>query len=198
VNRVVTMARVEPIGGRNLPARGRATVAAWLGVLAVIVALAIVGRLTDPGVTTPRSAAIAFAAPLAGPTTAPAPVTAAILPSGGELIVLTSPAEAGTTVTTRQLVVLGYVQSGADSVRVTLEARGNRIIDDATVTPGLARDDGPIASRLPRFEVRFGLPNPRPNGRMIVQVVAFDSTGRMLDVVRRPFRVGAVLDPATT
>jgi hypothetical protein len=198
VNRVVTTARVEPIGGRNLPARGRATVAAWLGVLAVIVGLAIVGRLTDPGVATPRSAAIAFAAPLAGPTRAPAPVAAAILPSAGELIVLTSPAAAGITVTTRELVVLGYVQSGADSVRVTLEARGNRIIDDATVTPGLARDDGPIASRLPRFEVRFGLPNPRPNGRMIVQVVAFDSVGRMLDVVRRPFRVGPVFDPGTT
>jgi hypothetical protein len=183
--------------GRTGRFRGRAPVVAWLATLVAIVGQAGAGRLTESPATVTRAAAIQFALPSghAAPEPAPTTVPAAPAVATPELIVLASPAQAGMTVTTRDLVVQGYLQAGAEHVRVTLEARGNRVIDDATVVPALATNDGPIASRLPRFEVRFGLPNPRPNGRMIVQVAAYDGDGRMLDVIRRPFRVGRLIEP---
>jgi hypothetical protein len=158
--------------------------------LAGLVSFGVLGRLADTLEPGPRTAAVVFDPPVMPRPVEPA-ATSAPLP---DLIVLASPAEAGMTVTSRSLLVRGYVESAGDTVRVTLEARGNRIIDQATVRPRLAFGERPEANRHPWFEVEFGLPNPRPNGRMIVQVAAFDREGRMIDVVRRPFRVGAVLD----
>jgi len=184
--------------GRTGRFRGRAPVVAWLAALVAIVGLAGAGRLIESPATATRAAAIQFALPSGHVSPEPAPTTVTAAPAVAvatpELIVLASPAQAGMTVTTRDLVVQGYLQAGAERVRVTLEARGNRVIEDATVVPALATNDGPIASRFPRFEVRFGLPNPRPNGRMIVQVAAYDGDGRMLDVIRRPFRVGRLIE----
>lgn len=192
---VLVTAPVTPTTGRATRADGRAAMAAWLGLLMAIVGLAVAGRLTEPDKPLPRAAAIEFALPTADATPEPTASEAAVI-AAPELIVLASPAEAGVTITTSELFVLGYLRDGVETVRVTLEARGNRIIDDATIAPARARDDGPTGSRLPRFEVRFGLPNPRPNGRMIVQVAAYAEDGRLLDVVRRPFRVGALTDGA--
>jgi hypothetical protein len=130
----------------------------------------------------------------ASPTDAasPEPIEEAFV--APELIVLASPAEAGMTITTRELVVEGYVQAGAETVRITVEARGNRVIDDATIAPVLAFAERPSRDRHLQFQVQFGLPNPRPNGRMIVQVAAYDRDGRVLDVIRRPIRVGRLLE----
>ena len=169
--------------------------AAWLLGLAGVVGLAIAGRLTESGNPDARTPVIAFdasafEAPVAAPSTVPAP-TAVPTP---ELIVLASPAEAGVTVTTRELVVQGYLQAAGGTVRITLEARGNRVIDDATITPMLAFAERPTVNRHAQFEVRFGLPNQRPNGRMIVQVAAYDRDGRIIDVIRRPFRVGPLIE----
>jgi hypothetical protein len=158
--------------------------------LVAVVGIAVLGRLVGTVEPGPRTPALVFDPPVLPRPVEPA-TTSAPLP---ELIVLASPAEAGVTVTTRSLLVRGYVESAAETVQVTLEARGNRIIDQATVQPDLAFGERPEANRHPWFEVEFGLPNPRPNGRMIVQVMAFDREGKLLDVVRRPFRVGSVLD----
>lgn len=178
--------------GRSRPGSkpGLAALVVWAVALLAIVAVALLGRFTGSVDSGPRTAVVVFDPP-AIPTTAPVQATTPPMP---DLIVLASPADAGMTVTTRALQVRGYVEAAADTVRVTLEARGNRIIDDATVRPRLAFGERPEANRHPWFEVEFGLPNPRPNGRMIVQVMAYDREGNLLDVVRRPFRVGVVLD----
>lgn len=168
--------------------------AAWFLVLSGVVGVAAVGRLAESGVPSPGTAVIEFEPPAATATPMP---TASAVPTP-ELIVLASPAEAGVTITTRELVVQGYLQVAAGTVRVTLEARGNRVIDDATITPALAFGERPTVDRHAQFEVRFGLPNPRPNGRMVVQVAAYDRDGRILDVVRRPFRVGPLLEGVGT
>jgi hypothetical protein len=67
------------------------------------------------------------------------------------------------------------------------------VVDDATITPVHPFADGRTTGRHSPFLVHFGLPNPRPNGRMIVQVAAYDGDGRILDLIRRPIRVGPLL-----
>lgn len=170
--------------------RGHAVLLAWLGALLTVVGLAVVGRSSGTA-EGPRTAAVVFDPPAVQASAAPVQATTAPPP---DLIVLASPADAGVTVTSRALLVRGYVEAAAQTVRVTLEARGNRIIDQTIVRPSLAFGERPEANRHPWFEVEFGLPNPRPNGRMIVQVAAYDRDGKLLDVLRRPFRVGVVLE----
>lgn len=186
---------LRPVGistGGASAGRGRLAAIAWaLGLLGVV-GVAIGGRLAEAGDPPVRSAIIAFASP--SDAASPSPSASPIRPA--EVLVLASPAEAGLIVTTRELVVQGYLDIAAGSVRVTLEARGNRVIDDATIAPPLAFVERPTLDRHARFEVRFGLPNPRPNGRMVVQVVAYDTEGRMLGVIRRPFVVGPLLEGA--
>ena len=186
---------VRVIGGNGGARRGRTALVVWAVALVVIVGVAIAGRPVVGGEAAPRSAAIAFAAP----SDAPAPELTAP-PADGvpapELIVLANPVEAGMTITTRELVVQGYLRVAAETIRVTLEARGNRVIDDATITPALAVAERPTLNRHPQFQVHFGLPNPRPNGRMIVQVAAYDRDGQIIDVIRRPFQVGPLLEGA--
>ncbi len=184
---------LEPIRANG--ARGRLAMAVWLVALAGIVGVAVVGRIAAAADMSPR-AAVREVGPVDREAGSAAEVPPPSTAASPDLIVPVSPAEAGLTITTRELLVMGYLRVGIESVRVTLEARGNRVIDDATIVPALANADCPIASRLPRFEVRFGFPNPRPNGRMIVQVAAYDRDGRILDVIGRPFRVGALRDYA--
>ena len=47
-----------------------------------------------------------------------------------------------------------------------------------------------------QFEVAFPLSNPRPGGRMVVQVVALSPVGIPIEVARIPIEVGAIA-PAT-
>ena len=167
---------------------GRLAIAGWLVVLGGVIAVAVAGRMLTPE---PRNAVIEFAArtdPLAPTTATPPP-----LPTP-DLLVLSSPAYASATVTTRELLVQGFLRAPTGTIRITLEARGNRVIDEATMQSRVEGWRAPGVERLARFEVRFGLPNPRPNGRMIVQVAAYTPDGAIIDVVRRPFLVGPLLD----
>jgi len=111
-----------------------------------------------------------------------------------DVIVLSSPAIANAEITSRELTIRGYLATGTGTIRVTLEARGNRIIDEATIEPELVFGERPTVGRHAQFETRFGLPNPRPNGRMVVQVALLDADGAIVDVIRRPIRVGPLLD----
>ena len=167
--------------------RFRQPLLVWLLVLISIAGTAAVGRLVGLGFEARPSAAVRpadqaavasdrFAVPL----TAPMP----------EIIVLSSPAEANATITTRELTIRGYLATGGGTIQVTLEARGNRIIDSATIEPSLVFGERPTVGRHAQFETRFGLPNPRPNGRMIVQIALVDPSGQIVDVIRRPIRVG--------
>jgi hypothetical protein len=161
----------------------------WVLALVTVVSVAAAGRLVA-GPPEPRVAAVAIGP---GPSTAVVTEVPAIAPPP-DVIILSSPAAANTLVTTRELEVRGYLRNSSGTIRVTLEARGNRIIDQATIVPALAYGERPMVGRHPRFETRFGLPNPRPNGRMILQIALLDEGGRILDVIRRPFLVGPLLE----
>lgn len=79
------------------------------------------------------------------------------------------------------------------SVLVSLEGRRNRVIDSiltfAYPTPGAAE-----SQPTGRFRVAFDLPNPRPNGEMLVNVAVLDVNGQPVDVVWRRVRIGGVVD----
>lgn len=173
----------------------RRPVVAWLLVLACVAGVAGVGRVVSPAGDAGARSAVAVGI-LAGPLPvldAPAASPVAPMP---DLIVLSSPATPNALITTRELTIRGFLPTGTGTIRVTLEARGNRIIDEATIEAAPALGEWPGAGRHRQFETRFGLPNPRPNGRMIVQVALLDEDGRIVDVIRRPIRVGALLETA--
>jgi hypothetical protein len=112
----------------------------------------------------------------------------------GELIVLTSPATGDPTITAVDLFVQGYLQGEAAAVRVVLEIEGAPV-DEWTVQPTLAFGERPSSTRHAQFLVRFGLPDPRPIGPMVVSAIALDRDGERLAVIRRPFRVGPIDRP---
>lgn len=110
-----------------------------------------------------------------------------------QAVVVTLPARSGDEITTRQLIITGYVVGASAPLRISLEARGNREIDSVVITPtrsrGLSRPQ-----RAGRFDIAFDIPNPRPNGTMVVQVAVLDPDGLPIDVVRRRVRIGTILD----
>ena len=168
----------------------------WLLVLISIAGTAAVGRLVGLG---SEPGPIAAVRPADSPATAVDRATAdrfaaPVLAPMPEIIVLSSPAAANATITTRELTIRGYLATGGGTIQVTLEARGNRIIDSTTIEPSLVFGERPTVGRHAQFETRFGLPNPRPNGRMIVQIALVDPSGRMVDVIRRPIQVGALFE----
>lgn len=189
----VVAAPVAIASGRAAGARGHVAMAAWLLGFLGIVGVALVGRLAEPANPLATTALLAFEPPAGRSTPLTAPSMAPPAPAP-DMIELASPARAGITITTRDLLVRGFLRVPTESIVITLEARGNRVIDAATIRPAMAPYTGPILQHPSRFAVRFGLPNPRPNGRMIVQVVAYDGDGRIVDVLRRPFEVGPLLD----
>ena len=69
-------------------------------------------------------------------------------------------------------------------MRVTLESSGGKLIASETLES--------VGGATP-FRVDFPLSNPRPGGRMVVQVVAFTTHGIPLEVVRIPVEIGALL-----
>ncbi len=163
---------------------------AWLALLVSVVSVAGIGRLVGSGPE--QAVAELVGAPLVATLPGGAPARAPM----PEIIVLSSPAVANATITSRELTIRGYLAGGTGTIQVTLEARGNRIIDAATIDPALVFAERPAVGQHAQFETRFGLPNPRPNGRMIVQVALLDDEGQVVDVVRRPIRVGPLLEGA--
>ena len=109
-----------------------------------------------------------------------------------QALVVTTPARSDDEITTRRLTITGYVVGVPMPVRVSLEARGNREIDSVvtmpTRSPDLARPQ-----RAGRFQVTFDLPNPRPNGNMVVAVAIIGPDGLLIDGVRRRVRIGRIL-----
>jgi hypothetical protein len=122
----------------------------------------------------------------------PAAAAAAAVPLTDHVIVLESPATQNATITTRNLVVRGHLPSGGGLVTIVLESSGNKTVSTQTVQP--ARVRGPAApDGRSTFLATFALSNPRPGGRMVIQVIAYDSAGTPLDSVRRRIRIGAVV-----
>jgi hypothetical protein len=109
-------------------------------------------------------------------------------------IVLDSPGTINQLITTRDLVVRGHLQEGTGRVQVLLQSRGAEPIVVRTVEPLILPDRrGRVLP--PQFVVTLPLPDPRPSGPAVVQIVAYDGTGRARDVLLRPIQIGALLDP---
>lgn len=160
-------------------------------MLAGIVLLGALGESADGGMPTDvagdRVAAdAAVAAPASRPPVSPAP---GIEPDQG--LVVTSPAAGGEEITTRRLQISGYVVGAPVAVRISLQGRREREIESVTVFP-LRSPDLTRPQRAGRFEVWFDLPNPRPNGRMVVEVALVAPDGRVIDMTRRRIQVGAI------
>ncbi len=187
--RLVGIQDGPPVGSHRARRGLKMPVVVWLAVLVSVVGVAGVGRAVGTG----PQRAIADVLPVQ-PRVADAPSVGRALAPLPDVIVLSSPAIANAEITTRELTIRGYLASGTGTIRVTLEARGNRIIDEATIEPALAFAERPTIGRHAQFEARFGLPNPRPNGRMIVQVALLGEDGGIIDVIRRPIRVGRLIE----
>lgn|GEM_PF-3559900 len=118
-------------------------------------------------------------------------------------LVVTSPKRSGEEVTSRLLTVTGYVVGPLTPVRISLQGRGGRIIATQVVDP--ARDPAITRpQRVARFSATFDVPNPRPNGMMLVEFALLGPDGAAFDVIWRYVRIGAIevsdrpSDPATT
>lgn len=118
-------------------------------------------------------------------------------PIDPDLLFVSLPAHDDDEITTRQLTVSGFLRGASASVLVSLEGRRNRVIDSiltfAYPTPGAAE-----SQPTGRFKVAFDLPNPRPNGEMLVNVAVLDVDGQPVDVVWRWVRIGRIVDEAVS
>ena len=77
-------------------------------------------------------------------------------------------------------------------VRVALEARGNQEFDSVGTTYTRSTDLA-RPQRAGRFQVTFDLPNPRPNGNMVVAVAIIGPDCLPIDGIRRRVRMGRIL-----
>ena len=109
-------------------------------------------------------------------------------------VVMTSPARANQVITTRDLVVRGHLRESTWRVQVVLQSR--------SAEPIVVRTGGPMTlpgdrDRSPgrTFVVTLPLPDPRPSGPVVVQIVAYDASGRAQDIVLRAIQIGALLGP---
>ena len=168
--------------------RGPVVAGTWgLGLVAIVG----VGLLAGTPVSTPAPRS-ALDAPSSEPETHGPPQRLAV--AAGGIVDLESPAPARVEITTPTVDVLGSMLVRAARVEIALEARGNRILDHASIDVS-NRDGGIRPERGPSFQASFDLPFPRPNGTMWVVVTAYDDGGMPLGSTRRPFEVGPLLEP---
>jgi hypothetical protein len=111
-------------------------------------------------------------------------------------VVVTSPARANQVITTRDLVVRGHLRESTWVVQVVLQSR--------SAEPIVVRTGGPMTrpgdrDRSPgrTFSLVLPLPDPRPSGPAVIQVVAYDDSHRAQDVVLRAVQIGEVRGPAS-
>ena len=176
----------------------RASLAAllWTVALAGIVGIGVIGRGPD------QPSADALAASGAPRGEAPADGLGTSQPFaalGTDLALVNAidlqlPAIGPVTLNDARLTVYGSVLVRAAHLEISLEARNNRVLERISVD--VSDPDGGIRpSKPPSFDVEFALPYPRPNGTMWVVVTAYDAAGLPLGGERRPFLVGAIVEP---
>lgn len=111
--------------------------------------------------------------------------------SGGRAasIRLIAPSAPNTVVTAAEVVVHGSVAQGTGRIQVLLQTRGATPIVVETVTPtATRRADGRDPATT--FVAELSLPDPRPSGPAILQVVSYDAGGRARDFLLRPVLIG--------
>ena len=111
------------------------------------------------------------------------------------VVFVASPATTDQVLTTAEVVVRGDVRMSITRIQVLLQSTSAEPIAVRTVGP-MSLDwhrDGP--RRIP-FVVAMPLPDPRPSGPAVVQIVAYDSEGRVRGVFVRRIQIGARVDPS--
>ena len=109
-------------------------------------------------------------------------------------IVLDSPGAINQLITGRVVLVRGHLHEGTGRVQVLLQSNGAEPIVVRTVEPIILPDRrGRVLP--PQFVVTLAVPDPRPSGPAVVQIVAYDGSGRARDVLLHPIQIGALLDP---
>ena len=140
------------------------------------------------------------AGPRASPTavsTDPGGPEPAWIRAASTSIVLTSPALDEEVISTRELVVSGHLRESSWHVRVVLKAQNGEPIAVRTGGPmTLPGDRDRSLGR--RFEVLLPLSAPRPSGPAVVQVVAYDTSGRARGMVSRSIQIGLFRGPASS
>jgi hypothetical protein len=153
------------------------------------VGLALAGGLED-------RAEIAFAPAGSHAPSSQAAASAAVpsLDPAWADVVMTSPARANQVITTRDLVVRGHVREPSWWVQVVLQSRRAEAIVVRTGGP-MTRPGDRDRSPGRTFIVTLPLPDPRPSGPAVVQVVVYDASGRAQDVALRAIQIGELLGP---
>ena len=161
-------------------------------MLATVVGVALAGGTDDDRAET-ALAPTASPGPSSRATASPA---APSLDPAFADVVVTSPARPNEVITTPDLVVRGHVRESSWRVQVVLQSR--------SAEPIVVRTGGPMTKPGDRdrspgrtFIVTLPLPDPRPSGPAVVQVVVYDTSGRAQDVVLRAVQIGEVSGPAT-
>jgi hypothetical protein len=106
-------------------------------------------------------------------------------------IVLHSPPGTNAMVTTMDVVVRGTVTKPVGRVLVVLQSRGAAPIVVATTEPMTAARTS-WGDPTDTFVARLLLPDPRPTGPAVLQIVTYDERGRAQDVLLRPILIGAL------
>jgi hypothetical protein len=155
-----------------------------------VVGVAVAGGALDPKAAPSPSAAQAprasGAAPVVGAVSSIDPLSSVVF--------LASPATTDQVLTTADVVIRGDVRMGIARVQILLQSRSAEPIVVRTVGP-MNLDwhrDGP---RRAPFDVTLPLPDPRPSGPAVVQIVAYDISGRARGVFLRRIQIGALVDP---
>jgi hypothetical protein len=146
----------------------------------MVVGVALVGAHG----TTSERATVAVASP-EPPATAVTPA-----PQAERVLVLREPREGRAIITTRDLVVSGYLTSGTGPIRVGLASRNGKALAFRSVEPTVI--GRPAGDSNPSFVVALPLSGPRDGSPITIQVVAYDRHGVPLDVVRREVILGPV------
>jgi hypothetical protein len=112
------------------------------------------------------------------------------LRSDRDIITLEAPAHANASIATRAIVVRGFLQAGTARVQVLLQSRGAGAVAVDLAEARSEPHGGLGGSRL-AFEAVLDLPDPRPFGPAVLQLVAYDSVGRARDMLLVPIQIGA-------
>jgi hypothetical protein len=160
-----------------------------LGLL-IVVGVAVAGGALDRDAVPPSSATqvprASGAAPVAGAVSSIDPLSSVVF--------LSSPATTDQVLTTATVVIRGDVRMGIARIQVLLQSRSAEPIVVQTVGP-MNLDwhrDGP--RRVP-FDLALALPDPRPSGPAVVQIVAYDAAGHARGIFLRRILIGALVDP---
>jgi hypothetical protein len=166
-------------------------VAVWgLGLVVVVGAAVAGGALASKAGPAPSAAAVAQASV---PVSVEGSSTSTI-DRLSSVINLDAPATTDQLITTSAVVVRGDVRAGVARLQVLLQSRSAEPMVVRTVG-ALSVDwdrDGP--RRIP-FVVPLDLPDPRPSGPAVVQLVAYDTAGHARGVFLRRILIGALVDP---